>query len=113
MAGGRRGVEIDDDLLEYAVALVGATRGHPQISIGSSPRGGLALVQLARARAVLDGRDYVVPEDIKDLAVPALAHRVSLRPELWVRELSTDDVLRELVDSVGTPTTRRTASVPS
>ncbi|MDI6521839.1 MoxR family ATPase [Streptomyces coelicoflavus] len=107
------GVEIDDDLLEYAVALVGATRGHPQISIGSSPRGGLALVQLARARAVLDGRDYVVPEDIKGLAVPALAHRVSLRPELWVRELSTDDVLRELVDSVGTPTTRRTASVPS
>ncbi|MFJ3365638.1 AAA family ATPase [Streptomyces anthocyanicus] len=107
------GVEIDDDLLEYAVALVGATRGHPQISIGSSPRGGLALVQLARARAVLDGRDYVVPEDIKDLAVPALAHRVSLRPELWVRELSTDDVLRELVDGVGAPTTRRTASVPS
>ncbi|MCX5040131.1 MULTISPECIES: AAA family ATPase [Streptomyces] len=107
------GVEIDDDLLEYAVALVGATRGHPQISIGSSPRGGLALVQLARARAVLDGRDYVVPEDIKGLAVPALAHRVSLRPELWVRELSTDDVLRELVDGVGTPTTRRTASVPS
>ncbi|MFC9467285.1 AAA family ATPase [Streptomyces coelicoflavus] len=106
-------VEIDDDLLEYAVALVGATRGHPQISIGSSPRGGLALVQLARARAVLDGRDYVVPEDIKDLAVPALAHRVSLRPELWVRELSTDDVLRELVDSVGAPTTRRTAAVPS
>ncbi|MFE1076710.1 AAA family ATPase [Streptomyces sp. NPDC058783] len=106
-------VEIDDDLLEYAVALVGATRGHPQISIGSSPRGGLALVQLARARAVLDGRDYVVPEDIKDLAVPALAHRVSLRPELWVRELSTDDVLRELVDGVRTPTTRRTAAVPS
>ncbi|MEV7219097.1 MoxR family ATPase [Streptomyces sp. NPDC093681] len=106
-------VEIDDDLLEYAVALVGATRGHPQISIGSSPRGGLALVQLARARAVLDGRDYVVPEDIKELAVPALAHRVSLRPELWVRELSTDDVLRELVDGVRTPTTRRTAAVPS
>ncbi len=106
-------VEIDDDLLEYAVALVGATRGHPQISIGSSPRGGLALVQLARARAVLDGRDYVVPEDIKDLAVPALAHRVSLRPELWVRELSTDDVLRELVVGVRTPTTRRTAAVPS
>lgn len=103
-------VEIDDDLLEYAVALVGATRDHPQISIGASPRGGLALVQLARARAVLDGRDYVVPEDVKGLAVPALAHRVSLRPELWVREMSTDDVLREIVDSVGTPTTRRTAA---
>ncbi|MGW5563518.1 AAA family ATPase [Streptomyces tendae] len=106
-------VEIDDDLLEYAVALVGATREHAQISIGASPRGGLALVQLARARAVLDGRDYVVPEDVKDLAVPALAHRVSLRPELWVREMSTDDVLREIVDGVGTPTTRRTAAVSS
>ncbi|MFI7336536.1 AAA family ATPase [Streptomyces sp. NPDC050085] len=106
-------VEIDDDLLAYAVALVGATREHPQISIGASPRGGLALVQLARARAVLDGRDYVVPEDVKSLAVPALAHRVSLRPELWVREVSTDDVLREIVDHVGTPTTRRTAAVPS
>ncbi|MFC7986477.1 AAA family ATPase [Streptomyces sp. NPDC057336] len=103
-------VEIDDDLLEYAVALVGATRDHPQISIGSSPRGGLALVQLARARAVLDGRDYVVPEDVKALAVPALAHRVSLRPELWVREVSTDDVLREIVGGVATPTTRRTAA---
>ncbi|MFC7999482.1 AAA family ATPase [Streptomyces rochei] len=106
-------VEIDDDLLEYAVALVGATRDHPQIGIGASPRGGLALVQLARARAVLDGRDYVVPEDVKGLAVPALAHRVSLRPELWVREVSTDDVLREIVDSVRTPTTRRTAAAVS
>ncbi|WP_394428953.1 AAA family ATPase [Streptomyces sp. SGAir0957] len=106
-------VEIDDDLLAYAVALVGATGEHPQISIGASPRGGLALVQLARARAVLEGRDFVVPEDVKSLAVPALAHRVSLRPELWVREVSTDEVLREIVDSVGTPSTRRTAAVPS
>lgn len=62
---------------------------------------------------MLDGRDYVVPEDVKGLAVPALAHRVSLRPELWVREMSTDDVLREIVDSVGTPTTRRTAAASS
>ncbi|WP_343245118.1 MoxR family ATPase [Streptomyces sp. SID14478] len=106
-------VEIDDDLLGYAVALVNATREHPQISIGASPRGGLALVQLARARALLDGRDFVVPEDMKRLAVPALAHRVSLRPELWVREVSTDDVLGEIVDQVGTPSTRRTAAVPS
>ncbi|MCQ4209569.1 AAA family ATPase [Streptomyces longispororuber] len=106
-------VEIDDDLLEYAVALVAATREHPQLSIGASPRGGLALVQLARARAVSEGRDYVIPEDLKGLAVPALAHRVSLRPELWVREVSTDDVLREIVGQVGTPSTRRTAAVPS
>ncbi|MBO1329647.1 MoxR family ATPase [Streptomyces sp. VRA16 Mangrove soil] len=106
-------VEIDDDLLEYAVALVTATRDHPQISIGASPRGGLALVQLARARAVLEGRDFVIPEDMKYLAVPALAHRVSLRPELWVREVSTDAVVREIVDAVPTPSTRRTEPVRS
>ncbi|MEU6841886.1 MoxR family ATPase [Streptomyces sp. NPDC046716] len=106
-------VEIDDDLLGYAVALVNATRDHPQISIGASPRGGLALVQLARARAVLEQRDYVIPEDLKLLAVPALAHRVSLRPELWVREISTDAVVRELAGTVPTPTTRRTEPVRS
>ncbi|WP_353945926.1 MoxR family ATPase [Streptomyces sp. HUAS MG91] len=106
-------VEIDDDLLGYAVALVNATRGHPQISIGASPRGGLALVQLARARAVLEGRDFVVPEDLKLLAVPALAHRVSLRPELWVREVSTDAVVREIAGTVPTPATRRTEPVRS
>ncbi|MFE6887901.1 AAA family ATPase [Streptomyces sp. NPDC057694] len=106
-------VEIDDDLLAYAVALVNATRDHPQISIGASPRGGLALVQLARARAVLERRDFVIPEDLKILAVPALAHRVSLRPELWVREVSTDAVVREIAGTVPTPATRRTEPVPS
>jgi MoxR-like ATPase len=106
-------VEIDDDLLEYAVALVAATREHPQISMGASPRGGLALVQLARARAVLEGRDFVIPEDVKRLAVPALAHRVSLRPESWVREVSADDVVREIVDAVAAPSTRRTAAAPA
>ncbi|MYW62789.1 AAA domain-containing protein [Streptomyces sp. SID8379] len=104
-------VEIDDDLLAYAVALVNATRDHPQISIGASPRGGLALIQLARARAVLEQRDFVIPEDLKALAVPALAHRVSLRPELWVREISTDTVVREIVATVPTPSTRRTEPV--
>ncbi|WP_420038054.1 AAA family ATPase [Streptomyces sp. cg28] len=106
-------VEIDDDLLGYAVALVNATRDHPQISIGASPRGGLALVQLARARAVLEQRDFVIPEDLKLLAVPALAHRVSLRPELWVREVSTDTVVREIAGTVPTPATRRTEPVRS
>ena len=73
-------VEVDDDLLDYVVALVGATRAHPHIQVGASPRGGLALVQLARARAVLELRDYVTPEDVKSVAVPALAHRVTLKP---------------------------------
>ncbi|WP_317452994.1 MoxR family ATPase [Streptomyces sp. CBMA29] len=98
-------VEVEDDLLEYIVALVGATRDHAHIQVGASPRGGLALVQLARARAVLDGRDYVTPEDVKWVAVPALAHRVTLRPELWVRQINADDVVREIVQSVPAPQT--------
>ncbi|MFF9177144.1 AAA family ATPase [Streptomyces sp. NPDC014793] len=98
-------VEVDDDLLEYAVALVRATRNHPHVQVGASPRGGLALVQLARARAVLDLRDYVTPEDVKSVAVPALAHRVTLKPELWVRQIDGDDVMREIVQSVHAPQT--------
>jgi MoxR-like ATPase len=98
-------VEVDDDLLAYIIGLVGATRAHPQIQVGASPRGGLALVQLARARAMLDGRDYVTPEDVKAVAVPALAHRVTLRPELWVRRISADDVVAGIVGSVPTPRT--------
>ncbi|MEU8952985.1 MoxR family ATPase [Streptomyces sp. NPDC048518] len=98
-------VEVDDDLLEYVVALVRATRAHPHVQVGASPRGGLALVQLARARAVLELRDYVTPEDVKSVAVPALAHRVTLKPELWVRQIDADDVLREIVQSVHAPQT--------
>jgi MoxR-like ATPase len=98
-------VEVDDDLLGYVMALITATRTHPQVQVGSSPRGGLALVQLARAHAVLQERDYVVPEDVKAIAVPALAHRITLRPELWVRRISADDVVAGLVQSVPTPRT--------
>ena len=98
-------VEVDDDLLGYIISLVNATRKHAQIQVGASPRGGLALVQLARGRAALDGRDYVTPEDVKAVAVPALAHRVTLRPELWVRRISADDVVQGVVNSVATPRT--------
>jgi MoxR-like ATPase len=73
--------------------------------VGSSPRGGLALVQLARGQAVLNKRDYVIPDDIKQVAVPALAHRLILRPELWVRQVSADDVLAKLLSGVPTPRT--------
>ncbi|WP_277441294.1 MoxR family ATPase [Streptomyces sp. SPB162] len=105
MRASLESVEVDDDLIAYVVALIGATRAHPQIQVGASPRGGLALVQLARARAVLDGRDYVTPEDVKALVVPALAHRVTLRPELWVRQINADDVIAEVARSVAAPQT--------
>jgi len=98
-------VEITPDLLDYVVAIVNATRRDRQVQIGASPRGGLALVQLARGQALLNSRDYVVPDDIKQVAVPALAHRVTLRPELWVRQVSADDVVSKLLASVPTPKT--------
>ena len=98
-------VEISDDLLDYIVALVAATRRDNRIQVGASPRGGLALVQLARGEAVLNGRDFVIPDDIKRVAVPALAHRVTLRPELWVRQVSADDVVSDLLGAVPTPRT--------
>ena len=98
-------VEVTPDLLDYIVAIVGATRRDPQVQVGASPRGGLALVQLARGQALLSSRDYVVPDDIKQVAVPALAHRLTLRPELWVRQVSSDDVMAKLLSSVPTPRT--------
>ena len=98
-------IEISDDLLDYVIAIVTATRKDPQIQVGASPRGGLALVQLARGQALLSERDYVVPDDIKQVAVPALAHRITLRPELWVRQVSADDVVSRLLAGVPTPRT--------
>jgi MoxR-like ATPase len=98
-------VEVTPDLLDYVVAIIRATRSHPQIQVGASPRGALALVQLARGQAVLRARDYVIPDDIKSVVVPALAHRITLRPELWVRQVSSDDVVARLLETVPTPRT--------
>jgi MoxR-like ATPase len=98
-------IEVTPDLVDYAVAIVGATRQHAHIQVGASPRGSLALVQLARGEALMRQRDYVVPDDIKQVAVPALAHRVVLRPELWVRQVTSDDVVAEVMASVPTPRT--------
>jgi len=106
-------VEVAPDLLDYVVAIIRATRAHPQIQVGASPRGALALVQLARGQAVLRARDYVVPDDIKSVAVPALAHRIMLRPELWVRQVSSDDVVARLLATVPTPRTDPAAPLRS
>ena len=98
-------VEVSADLLEYVVSIIRATRENPQIQVGASPRGGLALVQLARGQALLSKRDFVIPDDIKYVAVSALAHRITLRPELWVRQVSADDVVSRLLSAVPTPRT--------
>jgi MoxR-like ATPase len=90
-------VSVHPDILGYIVALAAATRGHHRVDVGVSPRAELDLVQLARGRAVLAGRDYVIPEDIKALAAPAWAHRISLVPEMWVRRVRSEQVIEELL----------------
>jgi len=99
-------VTVHSDVLGYVVSLAAASRQHPQVAVGASPRAELDLVQLARARALLTGRDYVIPEDVKVLAVPAMAHRISLRPEMCVRQVRSGDVVEELLRLVPVPRTR-------
>jgi MoxR-like ATPase len=99
-------VSVHEDVLHYVVSLAAATRHHPQVAVGASPRAELDLVQLARARALLLGRDYVIPEDIKELATPAVAHRITLRPEMWVRKIQGSDIVEELLRRLPVPRTR-------
>jgi MoxR-like ATPase len=96
-------VHVDRSVGLYMVDLVAATRSASGVQVGASPRGSLALLKLSRCRAALSARDYVIPEDVKAVAVPALAHRLALRPELWVQRLRPDDIVRDLLDHVPTP----------
>ena len=93
----------------YIVELVSATRTSSSTAVGASPRGSLAVLKLARCKAALAGRDFVAPDDVKAVAVPALAHRLMLRPELWVQQVSGDDIVREVLESVPTPAAEETA----
>jgi MoxR-like ATPase len=105
-------VSVHEDVLHYVVSLAAATRHHPQVAVGVSPRAELDLVQLARARALLLGRDYVTPEDIKALATPAVAHRITLRPEMWVRKIQGSDVVEELLRRLPVPRIHGAAQKP-
>jgi MoxR-like ATPase len=96
-------VHVSEQVGLYMVDLVAATRASTRVQVGASPRGTLALLRLSRGRAALDGRDFVTPDDVKAVAVPALAHRLTLRPELWVQRVSGEDLVREALDSVPTP----------
>lgn len=97
-------VHVDPPLVAYALDLVAATRDEPDIALGASPRGSLALVTLSRAWAMVRGRDYVGPDDIRTLAIPTLSHRVSLDDDAWVRGTLADDVVRRVIDRVPAPT---------
>jgi MoxR-like ATPase len=96
-------VYVSESIGRYMVDLVTATRVSSRVQVGSSPRGTLALLKLSRGRAALAGRDFVTPEDVKAVAVPALAHRLTLRPELWVQRIRGDDIVRESLETVPTP----------
>jgi MoxR-like ATPase len=102
----RRVVEeifVHEDIEQYMVALVNKTRGDKRVAVGSSPRGSLALLKLARAQATLAGRDYVLPDDVKQFAVPALVHRLILDPGLWMKHNAADEIMASIVQATAVP----------
>lgn len=96
-------ITVDERIANYAVRIVRATRGRQGIAIGAGPRGAIALVRVCRAQALLDGRDFVTPDDVKRVALPALRHRIAIAPELEIEGLRADDVLRSVLESVEAP----------
>jgi MoxR-like ATPase len=109
LQGAMEGVHVAPSVGRYMVDVVAATRASGSAAVGASPRGSLALLKLARCHAALSGRDFVTPDDVKAVAVPALAHRLMLRPELWVQRLSGEDVVRDVLETVPTPRAEDTA----
>jgi MoxR-like ATPase len=96
-------VHVDASIDEYIVEIARATREDPRVALGASPRGSLALLRLARAEAALRRSDFVTPDDVKAMAVPALAHRLVLRPELWISRVVPGDIVEEILNRVPTP----------
>ena len=83
--------------------LVGQSRTHPDVELGASPRGSIALIRVAQATAAVKGRDYVIPDDVKVVAVPALAHRIIVKPDRRIQGVSSHDVVDDLLQSVEVP----------
>ncbi|MCK5828282.1 MoxR family ATPase [Candidatus Bipolaricaulota bacterium] len=96
-------VMVHPDIEKYIVAIVAGTRKHQNIHVGASPRGSLALVKLARANAAIEGRDFVIPDDVKNFAVAALAHRLILSPELWSKRVTELDIVQSIVSLTPVP----------
>lgn len=91
------------DIEKYIVAIVTGTRKHQNIHVGASPRGSLALVKLARANAAIEGRDFVIPDDVKTFAAAALAHRLILSPELWSKRVTELDIVQSIISLTPVP----------
>jgi MoxR-like ATPase len=100
------GIHVDDDVLGYVTDIVQATRAQRQIEVGASPRGSLAIFKLARARAVFHGRDYVIPDDVKEVAAPALVHRLIMKAESWVKGVDPHQVVDEILKTIPVPKTK-------
>jgi MoxR-like ATPase len=96
-------IHVDDDILGYVADIVQATRSQRQVEVGASPRGSLAIFKLARARAVYHGRDYVLPDDVKEVAAPALIHRMIMKAESWVKGTDPYSVVGEVLKTVPVP----------
>ncbi|MCZ6872699.1 MAG: MoxR family ATPase [bacterium] len=96
-------VHMSEPLEAYIVSLIVATREHTQVQIGASPRGSLALYQLARSHAMIQNRDFVLPDDVKAMAAVALAHRLLLKPELWIRGIQAEDVIHDILERTPIP----------
>jgi MoxR-like ATPase len=106
LLGMQRAIEnihVAESVGRYMVALVAATRENPSVEVGASPRGTLALMKLSRVRAALDAREFVVPDDVKAVAAPALAHRLVLRPELWVQRIEAEEIVHDCLRVVPVP----------
>jgi len=96
-------IHVAESVGRYAIDLVRATREHQDTLVGASPRGSLALLLCSRALALIEGRDFVIPEDVKRLAVPALGHRIVIRPELWLNNVAPESIVRAVLDVVPVP----------
>ncbi len=97
------GVHVEPAIEGYMVDIVAATRTHTQVDVGASPRGSLALLKVSRARAAIAGRDFVTPDDVKAAAMPALTHRIILKPDPWIRGVRTSSILADVLSQVPVP----------
>ena len=100
---GVRDIHVDPSLREYILAVVTATRDHPAVSLGASPRGSLSLMFASQALAGIHGREFVAPDEIKAMAIPVLAHRVLVRPEHRIKGLTSQSVIQEVLHKVPVP----------
>ncbi len=113
MQAGVKEIYVDQGVADYSIRLVGATRVHADVYLGASPRGSLHLYKAAQALAAINGRDYVIPDDIKQLAVPVLGHRLIVRSQASLREVDNDAIVREVLTTIPIAEATEAAGAPA